>query len=149
MLLGAVEAIVAGEVGRESPGFKVRALQSERARALAARRMRGETEKKAPQEHDPAPHALIDMWERRYDDRNAMQAADIESFAQSLDTEPSEYLRRAVFLSRGLKENARGEAGIAHVHVVGLLRLVRRPAAPADRGRGARRPDGPTDPADA
>ncbi|QYX56885.1 enoyl-CoA hydratase/isomerase family protein [Roseovarius sp. SCSIO 43702] len=115
----AVEAIVAGEVERDGPGLKARAMGFDQARSYAARRMRSETAKKAPKEHYPAPYALIDLWEEHGDDREEMQKAEIESFARLLDTDTSKNLRRVFFLRQGLKDAAKGDDGIAHVHVIG------------------------------
>lgn len=56
--------------------------------------MRSKTEEKAPKEHYPAPYALIDLWEEHGDDRDAMQQAEIDSFARLLDTDTSKNLRR-------------------------------------------------------
>lgn len=115
----AVRAAVNGRIDRQSPGLTARAFDLGQARSLAARQMRGKTESKAPKEHYPAPHALIDLWEEHGDDRAAMQKAEIESFARLLDTDTSKNLRRVFFLRQSLKEAGRGEDGITHVHVIG------------------------------
>ncbi len=115
----AVEAIIAGEVERDGPGLKARAFGLGPARSLAARQMRSKTEQKAPKEHYPAPHALIDLWEEHGDDAQAMQNAEIESFATLLASETSKNLRRVFFLRQGLKDTKRGEDKISHVHVIG------------------------------
>lgn len=115
----AVDAIVAGDVERDAPGLKARAMGFDQARRLAARQMRKETEKKAPKQHYPAPHRLIDMWEEHGDDRVAMQRAEIESFATLLDSDTSNNLRRVFFLRQDMKDKGRGEDGIDHVHVIG------------------------------
>ncbi len=115
----AVRAVAAGEVEAPSQGLKAGAFRLGPARRLAARRMRSETEKKAPAEHYPAPHALIDLWEQHGDDPKAMQAAEIESFARLLGSDTAKNLIRVFFLRQKLKANAKGEDGIAHVHVVG------------------------------
>lgn len=115
----AVDAIVAGEVSREGRSLKSRAFDLGTARQLATRRMRAETARKASPEHYPAPHALIDIWEEHGDDRDAMQTAEIESFARLLDTDTSRNLRRVFFLRQGLKDAADGPDDIAHVHVIG------------------------------
>ncbi|GGH37631.1 3-hydroxyacyl-CoA dehydrogenase / enoyl-CoA hydratase / 3-hydroxybutyryl-CoA epimerase [Cribrihabitans marinus] len=117
-MAAAVQAMLDAESDR-SPGLKARALRFDQARALAARQMRSETRKKAPEDHYPAPHRLIDLWEEHGDDAQAMQQAEIDSFAELLGTETSKNLRRAFFLRQHLKEGARGEDGIAHVHVIG------------------------------
>ncbi|SHI98196.1 3-hydroxyacyl-CoA dehydrogenase NAD-binding domain-containing protein [Wenxinia saemankumensis] len=118
-VLNAVRGVLDGDGPSRSKGLKARALQSGTARGLAARRMRAETEKKAPKAHYPAPHALIDLWEEHGDDPRAMQRAEIESFAALLSSEASRNLRRVFFLRQGLKAGAKGEDGIAHVHVIG------------------------------
>lgn len=115
----AVDAVVSGKIERGGPGLKARAFGLDAARNLAARQMRSQTETKAPKAHYPAPHALIDIWELHGDDPQAMQTAEIESFARLLDSETSKNLRRVFFLRQGLKDSARGDDGIAHVHVIG------------------------------
>ncbi len=115
----AVTAARRGEMTRHGPGLSARAFALDQARALAARQMRARTEAKAPKAHYPAPHALIDLWERHGDDAEAMQQAEIESFADLLKTETSRNLRRVFFLRQALKDAGRGEDGIAHVHVIG------------------------------
>lgn len=115
----AVTAARDGKIDRQSPGLKSRAFSFDQARSLAARQMRSKTEEKAPKEHYPAPHALIDLWEEHGDDRDAMQQAEIESFAKLLDTETSKNLRRVFFLQQSLKDTGRGEDDITHVHVIG------------------------------
>ncbi len=115
----AVAAIAEGENDRPEPGLKSRAFRIEAARSYAAGRMRSETEKKAPRAHYPAPYALIDIWEKYGDDRDRMQKAEIESFADLLDSETSRNLRRGFFLRQRLKAETRGADGISHVHVIG------------------------------
>lgn len=115
----AIEAIVAGKIDQPDRGLKARVLQLDAARGLAARRMRSETEKKAKKEHYPAPYALIDIWEEHGDDPKAMQKAEIESFSALLKSDTSQNLQRVFFLQQGLKNGARGEDGIDHVHVIG------------------------------
>lgn len=115
----AVRAARNGKIERSSKGLKSRAFSLDQARSLAARQMRGKTAEKAPKEHYPAPHSLIDLWEEHGDDRDAMQQAEIDSFARLLDTETSKNLRRVFFLQQSLKDAGRGEDGIAHVHVIG------------------------------
>ena len=115
----AVMAAAKGDIERESRGLTARAMQLDAARNVAARRMRSSTEQKARKDHYPAPYALIDIWEEHGDDRAAMQKAEIESFAQLLETETSKNLQRVFFLRQKLKDRARGDDGIRHVHVIG------------------------------
>jgi 3-hydroxyacyl-CoA dehydrogenase/enoyl-CoA hydratase/3-hydroxybutyryl-CoA epimerase len=115
----AVRDIADGNVERNKPGLKARALEFDQARSLAARKMRSETEKKASKEHYPAPYALIDLWEEHGSDEKEMQAAEIRSFADLLKTDTSQNLRRVFFLRQSLKDVARGDDDISHVHIIG------------------------------
>ncbi|MCR4267727.1 3-hydroxyacyl-CoA dehydrogenase NAD-binding domain-containing protein [Nitratireductor sp. ZSWI3] len=88
-------------------------------RSIAARRMRAEVARRAPEKHYPAPYRLIDLWRQHGGDAKAMQRAEIESFAELLTGETAQNLIRLFFLREGLKAQGKGDSGIAHVHVVG------------------------------
>ncbi|MEQ9257640.1 MAG: 3-hydroxyacyl-CoA dehydrogenase NAD-binding domain-containing protein [Roseovarius sp.] len=103
----------------ERRGLKARALETGPGRALAARQMRAKTAEKARADHYPAPHRLIELWEEHGGDREAMQRAEIASFAELLGTETSQNLVHAFFLRQQLKQGGEGKSGIAHVHVLG------------------------------
>ncbi len=118
-IAAAVQAAAEGKIEGHEQGLKARALGFEQARSLVARQMRSQTEKKAPKAHYPAPYALIDLWEEHGDDREAMQQAEIDSFAALLRTDTSKNLRRVFFLRQKLKDAGRGDDGIPHVHVIG------------------------------
>lgn len=98
---------------------KHRFMSLKPVRTLAARQMRKEAARKAPPEHYPAPNALIQLWLEHGGNRDDMQKAEMESFANLLESETSRNLVRVFFLRQGLKEQARGDSGIEHVHVVG------------------------------
>ncbi|PVA10615.1 fatty-acid oxidation protein subunit alpha [Pelagivirga sediminicola] len=115
----AVKAAANGELEERERGLKARAFSLATARSYAARQMRSQTEAKAPKEHYPAPHALIDLWEEHGGDPAAMQKAEIASFGRLLQTDTSKNLQRAFFLRQRLRGNAKGEDDIAHVHVIG------------------------------
>lgn len=115
----AVRAALAGELKHDGQGLTGRAMSLSAARSFAARKMRQRTEEQAPKQHYPAPYALIDLWEEHGDDRQKMQKAEVASFANLLATETSKNLVRVFFLRQGLKAEAVGDDGIAHVHVVG------------------------------
>ncbi|MFX0545885.1 3-hydroxyacyl-CoA dehydrogenase NAD-binding domain-containing protein [Roseovarius sp. S1116L3] len=115
----AVRAAADGKLEGREPGLKARAMSYATARGYAARQMRSQTEKKAPKAHYPAPHALIDLWEEHGDDAKPMQEAEIRSFGKLLQTDTSKNLQRAFFLRQRLRGNAKGDDGIAHVHVIG------------------------------
>ncbi|MGX0876550.1 3-hydroxyacyl-CoA dehydrogenase/enoyl-CoA hydratase/3-hydroxybutyryl-CoA epimerase [Roseovarius sp. MBR-154] len=115
----AIAAIIAGDVQHDGAGLVSHAFKLAPARALAARTMRAKTAEKAAAEHYPAPYALIDLWEEHGDDPAKMQKGEIDSFARLLKSETSQNLRRVFFLRQSLKDKAKGEDEVAHVHVVG------------------------------
>lgn len=118
-IAAAVRTLAETGVERAEPGLKTRALGLEQARTLLARQMRNRTEERAPADHYPAPHALIELWEEHGTDRATMQRGEIRSFANLLKTNSSKNLRRVFFLRQKLKETAKGDDEIAHVHVIG------------------------------
>lgn len=118
-IAAAVTAAVEGKIDKHEPGVTSRAFEFDQARSLAARKMRSETEKKAPKQHYPAPYALIDLWVEHGDNRDAMQKAEIQSFACLLRSDTSKNLRRVFFLRQNLKDEGRGDDGVSHVHVIG------------------------------
>ena len=115
----AVRAIATGSVAQQSRGVMGKAFNLSTARSLAADRMRREVQKKAPQEHYPAPYALLDIWVEHGNDPTAMQTAEIASFAKLLQTETSKNLIRAFKLRQRLKQSAKERCNISRVHVVG------------------------------
>ena len=68
----AVKDAVFGRLKRAKPGSINAILSLGPIRGLLAKRMRAEAAKAAPQEHFPAPYALIDLWENHGDDKIAM-----------------------------------------------------------------------------
>jgi len=115
----AVKAAIAGNLNRASGGWKNSVFRLGPARRLAAGRMRAEAEKRAPRKHYPAPYRLIDLWEEHGGDPRAMQRAEIRSFSELLLGKTSQNLIRVFFLRERLKSLAKGESGIARVHVIG------------------------------
>ncbi|MFL6797947.1 MAG: 3-hydroxyacyl-CoA dehydrogenase NAD-binding domain-containing protein [Xanthobacteraceae bacterium] len=116
---GAALAAVSGRLKKRGGGFAVPLLNSLPARYIAARRMRSETDARAPVEHYPAPHALIDLWENHGGDAHAMQKAEVASFARLLVGDTSRNLVRVFFLREKLKKLASGEFRGRRVHVIG------------------------------
>jgi len=118
-LNGAVSAAINGKLSRQRPGLLTRLQNLPPLRMILAGRLRRETEKKAPARHYPAPQQLISLWQEHGSDRQAMQQAEIESFSRLLQTQTSRNLVRVFFLRDDLKQAARGDHGIHHVHVIG------------------------------
>jgi len=115
----AVHDAVSGALRLREPGMLVSAMNMTPVRGLLASRMRRETEKKAPRKFYPAPHALIDLWSDHGGDAEAMQKAEISSFAHLLVGETAQNLVRVFFLRNKLKGLARGKWNGQRVHVIG------------------------------
>jgi 3-hydroxyacyl-CoA dehydrogenase / enoyl-CoA hydratase / 3-hydroxybutyryl-CoA epimerase len=115
----AVKDAVFGRLKRAKPGLLNTILNSGPARGFLASRMRGEAAKAAPQEHYPAPYALIDLWERHGGDKAAMLAAEKTSFANLMVTPTAQNLIRVFFLREQMKKLAGSGNAISHVHVIG------------------------------
>lgn len=122
----AVRDAVAGRLEKSRPRLRSqvqdRVLGAAGARRLAAQRMRADADSEAPHEHYPAPHALIELWERHGDDSEALRKAEGASFARLLVSDPAQNLIRAFLLREKLKRlaEAAGEGRpIRHLHVVG------------------------------
>jgi 3-hydroxyacyl-CoA dehydrogenase / enoyl-CoA hydratase / 3-hydroxybutyryl-CoA epimerase len=86
---------------------------------LLASRMRAEAGNAAPQEHYPAPYALIDLWEKHGGDKSAMLSAEKTSFANLMVTPAAQNLIRVFFLREQMKKLAGSGNKIGHVHVIG------------------------------
>jgi 3-hydroxyacyl-CoA dehydrogenase / enoyl-CoA hydratase / 3-hydroxybutyryl-CoA epimerase len=110
---------VTGRIKEGRGGLLGMIVNSHYGRALAAKRMRTETAKKAPIAHYPAPHALIDLWEKYGGNAPEMQRAEIASFARLIVTDTSRNLVRVFFLRENLKRLADGDWSPRRVHVIG------------------------------
>ena len=115
----AVRSAVKGEMIRAKQGFVGALMNIEPVRNLLGARMRGETEKKAPKRNYPAPHALIDLWVDHGGNAEAMQKAEISSFAKLLVTDTAQNLVRVFYLRENLKSLADGQWAGRRVHVIG------------------------------
>jgi 3-hydroxyacyl-CoA dehydrogenase/enoyl-CoA hydratase/3-hydroxybutyryl-CoA epimerase len=115
----AATALVTGRLKTRRGSMLVDVINTTPVRRLAARTMRAQTTRKAPIEHYPAPHALIDLWENHGGDAGAMQQAEIASFARLLVTDTSRNLVRVFFLREKLKALSDGDWSGRRVHVIG------------------------------
>jgi 3-hydroxyacyl-CoA dehydrogenase/enoyl-CoA hydratase/3-hydroxybutyryl-CoA epimerase len=112
-------AAVTGSIKQRNGGLLGTIVNSHYGRALAAKRMRTETAKKAPIAHYPAPHALIDLWEKYGGNAHEMQREEIASFARLIVTDTSRNLVRVFFLRENLKRLADGDWSPRRIHVIG------------------------------
>jgi len=115
----AVMSAVTGEMIPAKQNLLGRVMNMEPARGLLAARMRSETAKKAPRAHYPAPYALIDLWVAHGGDAEAMQKAEISSFAKLLVTDTAQNLVRVFYLRDNLKNLAGGKWDGRRIHVIG------------------------------
>ncbi len=115
----AVKDAMSGRLTRARPGLLNTVLNLGQVRGLLASRMRAEASKAAPEEHYPAPYALIDLWEKHGGDKPAMLNAEKASFARLMITPTAQNLIRVFFLREQMKKLAGTGNRIAHVHVIG------------------------------
>lgn len=107
---------------RRRAGFIARLGGTLPARKFFARIMRRQVTARAPREHYPAPHALIDLWERHGGSEKQMLRAEADSVARLLATDTAQNLVRVFFLREKLKSAGKSKpAGgeVRRVHVVG------------------------------
>ncbi|WP_051332782.1 3-hydroxyacyl-CoA dehydrogenase NAD-binding domain-containing protein [Cucumibacter marinus] len=91
-------------------------------RGMTANKMREQTAKKANPKHYPAPHTLIDQFEKFGDDPRAFMRAELEHFPALMESETAGNLRRVFFLSEKLKEQGvkgKDKPVFRRVHVIG------------------------------
>jgi 3-hydroxyacyl-CoA dehydrogenase/enoyl-CoA hydratase/3-hydroxybutyryl-CoA epimerase len=115
----AVRDAVFGRLKRRKPGLLNGVVKFAPVRAFLANRMRRETSAAAPQQHYPAPYALIDLWESHGGNRAAMLAREQASFARLMVTPTAQNLIRVFFLRERMKKLAGGPSTVKHVHVIG------------------------------
>jgi 3-hydroxyacyl-CoA dehydrogenase/enoyl-CoA hydratase/3-hydroxybutyryl-CoA epimerase len=115
----AVKAAVAGGLKTARSRLLVSVFKMAPARALAAKRMRMQAQKKAPPAHYPAPYALIDLWEAHGGDSQAMQKAEIKSFSQLVVSPTAQNLIRVFGLREKLKSFTDGQWTSQRIHVIG------------------------------
>lgn len=89
-------------------------------RPAVAKLMRRNVAKRAPQQHYPAPYALIELWLRYADNPKRMLAEEANSVARLVIGDTAQNLIRVFFLQEQLKALGRHSTFEArHVHVVG------------------------------
>lgn len=115
----AVKSAVSGDWVSAKQNRLVSMMNTAPARGLLASRLRSETAKKATRANYPAPYALIDLWSAHGGNPEAMQKAEISSFAKLLVTDTAQNLVRIFFLRENLKSLADGNWDGRRVHVIG------------------------------
>ncbi|WP_229448948.1 3-hydroxyacyl-CoA dehydrogenase NAD-binding domain-containing protein [Nitratireductor sp. B36] len=117
-VVNAVKAAISGDLKPTRRGAGLSRFSF--YRGLAARKMRSMAAKHAPEEHYPAPHRLIDLWENHgAGKKDVMQKEEIRSFSRLLTGETAQNLIHVFFLRETLKAGGKGTSDIAQVHVIG------------------------------
>ena len=122
-LLTAARETVLKIPAKHEPKWYLRLTSNRFLRPLLARYLRRQVAAKASPEHYPAPYALIDLWKRYGDNKNAMLAAEVRSVSQLATTPTAKNLLRVYFLQERLKSI--GKAGdktlpaVKHAHIIG------------------------------
>jgi 3-hydroxyacyl-CoA dehydrogenase/enoyl-CoA hydratase/3-hydroxybutyryl-CoA epimerase len=116
---GATHLLAEGKERARAPWFD-RLLGLSLLRPRLARTLRHKVSKKAPAEHYPAPHALIDLWEKHGGQATpAAYEAEAKSFARLVMTPTSRNLVRVYFLQERLKKLVSKAEPATRVHVIG------------------------------
>lgn len=115
----AVAAIRSGEMRKGDAGLRRRAFSLRPARSLLAKQMRRKVAETAPRSHYPAPYKLIDIWEANGGSADAMRKAELDSFAELIETPTAQNLVRVFFLREKMRGLRSGRSAISHVHVIG------------------------------
>ena len=100
-------------------GFAKKVMAMGPLRSYVTGKMRDQAGKKARKEHYPAPFALIDLFEKRGDDWQAMIRGEIDAFVPLMGSDTATNLRRVFFASEALKKQGTKGAKFARVHVIG------------------------------
>jgi len=82
--------------------------------------MKKQVAKKAPQQHYPAPYALLDLWCNYYGAKKRMMEEEANSVARLIQSNTVRNLIRVFFLQTQLKSLGSKESlSLNHVHVIG------------------------------
>jgi 3-hydroxyacyl-CoA dehydrogenase/enoyl-CoA hydratase/3-hydroxybutyryl-CoA epimerase len=105
------------------PKWYLRLASNPLVRPLLARYLRKQVSAKASPKHYPAPYALIDLWQRYGDNKNALLAGEVRNVSQLATTPTAKNLLRVYFLQERLKSLGKVKDKalpvVKHVHVIG------------------------------
>ena len=105
---------------KQSMPLSGRLLSLPLVRTLLAGYMKKQVAKKAPQQHYPAPYALLDVWSKYYGDSRKLQDEEAHSITRLMQGNTVKNLIRVFFLQTRLKGLGDKKAfQPSHVHVVG------------------------------
>ena len=111
-LADAARAAIRGEIAKATPtatGDLAAAIDAERAALLARTRP----------ENMPAPFGVLDHYSLNNISKNSLLKNETKLFSHLMLTPASAGMRRNFQLTDAVKKGGRGDAGIAHIHVIG------------------------------
>ena len=111
-LADAARAAIRGEIAKATPtatGDLAAAIDAERAALLARTRP----------ENMPAPFGVLDHYSLNDISKNSLLKNETKLFSHLMLTPASAGMRRNFQLTDAVKKGGRGDAGIAHIHVIG------------------------------
>jgi len=119
-LVRAARAMVLDAPPPHRPAWLQRLAGQRLARPVVAKLLRRKVAQRAPEQHYPAPYALLDLWLRHADAPKRMQAEEADSVAQLVVGDTAQNLIRVFFLQEKLKSRGRTPtAPVRRVHVIG------------------------------
>jgi 3-hydroxyacyl-CoA dehydrogenase/enoyl-CoA hydratase/3-hydroxybutyryl-CoA epimerase len=104
---------------RHRPPWHARLANHAALRPLIAGRLRKQVARKAPPDHYPAPHALLDLWQKHGGRGAAAYRDEAESIGRLLVSPTSKNLVRLFLLRERLRNLAPRNGAVGRVHVVG------------------------------
>jgi len=120
-LRGAARKIIHDAPPPHQPAWFDRLSNNVLVRPLLARVFAKQVGKRASKQHYPSPYAMIDIWRKHANDKNAMQAAEAASLARLMTTgTTAQNLVRVFFLQEQLKSLGKDKSyQPKYVHVIG------------------------------
>jgi len=116
----AVRSLILKPYSRRRPSVIEKLANTRLSRPAVAWVLRRQVAKRAPEQHYPAPYALIRLWQDHGGNRSAMFRAEAMSISQLFVSATSRNLQRLFFLTERLKSMGRGaDFPVRHVHVIG------------------------------
>jgi 3-hydroxyacyl-CoA dehydrogenase/enoyl-CoA hydratase/3-hydroxybutyryl-CoA epimerase len=117
----AARATLLAKAARHAPKWHLQLASNPLVRPLLAHYLRKQVAASASPDHYPAPYALIELWRRYGDNKNALLKGEVDTVSRLATTPTAKNLLRVYFLQERLKSlgKSRDMPAIRHVHVIG------------------------------
>ncbi len=116
----AVRSLILQAPASRKPGIVAKLANTPISRPAVAAILKKQVAKRAPEQHYPAPYALIDLWREHGGDRGALFREEAKSIGRLFVSATSRNLQRLFFLQERLKSIGRdSKFPVRHVHVIG------------------------------